>query len=109
MLKYILAVFLLCLTSVALANVVLKNSHYCCEVDTHTTTIETRTRVVSQVQIITSSHQHNYTYCPPTDHAGIIDHIASQLQSNNQNLHLFSLCQHFITNKIDFAFFNRPN
>lgn len=57
-------------------------SHFCCAVDTHKETIETRTKVVSQVTIVTSQYVSNYTYCPPIDHNGIIDHIVSNLTAS---------------------------
>ncbi len=96
MLKHILVIFLLSLISVTLTNSLLKNSHYCCEVDTHKETFETRTRTVSKAEIYTSSQIHNYTYCPPTDHIGIIEHIASQLASIRNAIFSLNLIEKLI-------------
>jgi hypothetical protein len=57
------------------------STHFCCSVNTTTETIVTRTRVVSQATILTHQYISNYTYCPPVDHVGIIDHIVSGIQA----------------------------
>ena len=54
--------------------------HYCCSVPNKVETIETRTRIVTQINIVTSQVISNYTYCPPLD--DLIDHIISNLGSN---------------------------
>lgn len=79
---------LIILVCVSIAAAATKNSvstgiadHYCCSVPSKIETIETRTRVVTQMNIVTSQVISNYTYCPPIDHIGIIGSIISNLGS----------------------------
>lgn len=86
MFKFIVyTALLVSLVTSSLANELFKTSgtadHFCCDVETTTETTETRTKTVSYIETYTTQVISNYTYCPPVDHGGIIDHIISNLQS----------------------------